>query len=258
MAATKTDVITLHGFGPFLGTPDSSPFVIKVMLLLKFAGLPFRTVQGNPLTAPHRLLPTIEDDGVQVADSSLIRRHIENRYHLDFDQALSSEQKAIAWAVERMCEDHLYFAMLDLRWTDSANFNAGLGAHMFGAVPAPVRPLIKALLRRMNAKRLHGHGIGRHARAQIADFAIRDVDALAAILGDKPYLNGDKPCGADAFVFGIITAMLTPQLDSPIRTAMQQHTNLVAYRDRITKQYFSGQSTSICSPVEPVVARHVG
>jgi hypothetical protein len=58
MAATRTDVITLHGFGPFLGTPDSSPFVIKVMLLLKFASLPFRTVQGNPLTAPHRLLPT--------------------------------------------------------------------------------------------------------------------------------------------------------------------------------------------------------
>ena len=258
MATTRTNVITLYGFGPFLGTPDSSPFVIKVMLLLKFANLPFRTVRGNPFTAPHRLLPTIEDDGVKVADSSLIRRHLENKYHLDFDQALSSEQKAIAWAVERTCEDHLYFAMLDLRWTDGANFNAGLGAHMFGAVPAPVRPLVKTLLRRMNAKRLHGHGIGRHARAQIADFAIRDVDALAAILGDKPYLGGDKPCGADAFMFGIVTAILTPQLNSPIRTAMQQHANLVAYRDRITKQYFSGPSASIGSPVEPVAARQVG
>jgi glutathione S-transferase len=258
MAATRTDVITLHGFGPCLGTPDSSPFVIKVMLLLKFAGLPFRTVQGNPLTAPHRLLPTIEDDGVSVADSSLIRRHIENKYHLDFDKALNSEQIAIGWAVGRMCEDHLYFTMLDLRWIDNAKFNAGLGAHMFGAVPAPSRPLVKTLLRRMNAKRLHRHGIGRHARAQIADFAIRDVGALAATLGDKPYLNGDKPCGADAFAFGIITAILTPPLDSPIRTAMHQHANLVAYRDRITRQYFSGQSASICSPVEPAVARHVG
>src|ERR1700732_1858572 len=92
----RAAAIELYGFGPFLGTPDSSPFVIKVMLLLKFADLPFRTVRGNPFTAPHRLLPTIEDDGVKVADSSLIRRHLENKYHLDFDQALSSEQKAIA------------------------------------------------------------------------------------------------------------------------------------------------------------------
>jgi glutathione S-transferase len=246
-------MITLCGFGPFLGTPDSSPFVIKVMLLLKLAGVPYQSVPGNPLTAPHRLLPTIMDDGVLVADSSLIRRHLEQKYHFDFDQGLSVEQRAMAWAVERMCEDHLYFAMLDARWIDTANFKAGLGAHMFGAIPAPLRPLVKALLRRMNAKRLHGHGIGRHARAQIAELAIRDIGALAAVLGDKPYLGGDKPCGADAFAFGIVTAILTPPLELPIRRAMQQHGNLVAYCDRITSRYFSGRSASSMQ-AEPVVA----
>ncbi len=34
-------MITLHTFGPFLGAPDASPFVIKAMLLLKLAGLPY-------------------------------------------------------------------------------------------------------------------------------------------------------------------------------------------------------------------------
>jgi hypothetical protein len=52
-------------------------------------------------------------------------------------------------------------------------------------------------------------------------------------------------------VFGIVAAILTPQLNSPIRTAMQQHANLVAYCDRITSQYFSGQSIS--SQVEPAI-----
>jgi glutathione S-transferase len=238
-------VITLYGFGPFFGTPDASPFVIKVMLLLKFAGMPFRQVQGNPFRAPHRLLPYIEDGGARIADSTLIRRHIEQKYHFDFDQGLRLEQKAVAWAVERMCEDHLYFAMLDSRWTDSANFKAGLGRHMFGAIPAPVRPIVKSVLRRMNAKRLHGHGIGRHPRAQIAEFAVRDIDALATLIADKPYLASDRPCGADAFVFGIVTAILTPPLDSPIRTALRQHANLVAYCDRITRQYFSGQPEAV-------------
>ncbi|SDR16596.1 Glutathione S-transferase [Rhizobiales bacterium GAS191] len=250
-------MVTLYGFGPFLGTPDSSPFVIKVMMLLKLAGLPYREELGNPFKAPHRFLPYFEDDGVKVADSTLIRFHIEHKYRIDFDADLSAEQKAITWAVERMCEDHLYFAMLDMRWIDTANFNKGLGRHMFGAIPAPVRPIVKSLLRRMNAKRLQGHGIGRHARPQIAALAIRDVNALAAILADKPFLMGDKPCAADAFIFGIVTSILTPPLESPIRAAMQGHANLVAYRDRITSRYFSEQPVAAVMQAESSGSRRV-
>jgi glutathione S-transferase len=231
-------VITLYKFGPFLGTPDSSPFVMKVMLLLKMAGLPYRETQGNPFKGPHKFLPYIEDDGVKVPDSGFIRFHLEKKYKFDFDAGLSAEQKASAWAVERMCEDHLYFALLEMRWLDAANFKVGLGRHMFGPIPAPARPLVKSILIRMNAKRLHGHGIGRHARPKIAELAVRDIDALAAILGDKPYLMGDSPCAADAFVFGIVTAILTPPLESPIRAAMKNHANLMAYRDRLTGRYF--------------------
>jgi hypothetical protein len=163
-SSTNTGTIILHRFGPFLGAPDSSPFVIKTMMLLKLAGLTYHDVPGNPLRAPKKLLPYIEDEGATVADSTLIRLHIERKYGFDFDAALSAEQKAAAWAVERMCEDHLYFAMLDARWRDPAAFRKGVGT-MFGIVPAPLRPLAKVTLRRANAARLHGHGLGRHAKA---------------------------------------------------------------------------------------------
>jgi glutathione S-transferase len=109
---------------------------------------------------------------------------------------------------------------------------------MFGVVPAPVRPLVKLMLRRMNAKRLVGHGIGRHARADIAALASRDLDALAALLGDKPYLMGDNPCAADATVFGIVTSIMTPSLESAVVTAAKGHANLVAYCGRVADQYF--------------------
>lgn len=231
-------MITLHRFGPFLGTPDSSPFVTKVMLLLKLADLPFRVVQGNPLRAPKRLLPVIEDDGVTVADSTFIRFHLETRYGIDFDRHLTHEQKALAWSVERMCEDHLYFAMLEARWLDRANFDRGVGT-MFGMLPRPLRPLAKVVLRRANAKRLFGHGMGRHSRAEIALLATADVDALAALVGDKPYLMGDRACGADATVFAFVTAILTPPLPNPIRSGIAERPNLVAYRDRIARRYFA-------------------
>jgi glutathione S-transferase len=232
-----TGDIILHRFGPFLGAPDPSPFVIKAMVLLKLAGLSYSEVQGNPFKAPRKLLPYIVDGGVTVADSSLVRRHIEQKYGFDFDVALSAEQKAVAWAIERMCEDHLYFAMLEARWFDRAAFKSGVGT-MFGVIPLPLRPLAKVMLRRANAVRLYGHGLGRHDKADIAALAARDIDALAALVGDKPYLMGDRPCGSDAFVFGIVTSILTPPLDIPLRAAMQKHANLVAYRDRMTRQFF--------------------
>ena len=232
-------MITLYRFGPFLGAPDSSPFVIKTMMLLKLAGLEYCAVQGNPLKAPMRFLPYIEDEGVKVADSTLIRRHLERKYRCDFDADLTGTQRAQAWAVERMCEDHLYFAMLENRWLDAVNFRKGV-ATMFGVIPAPVRPIARVALRRMNAARLRGHGLGRHSRAVIAELASCDIAALAAMLGSKPYLMGDEPCGADASVFGMVTSILTPPLESPLRDAMGRHRNLVAYRDRVSDRYFGG------------------
>ena len=237
-SAKQKGAIALHRFGPYLGTPDSSPFVIKAMVLLQLAGLAFSGVQGNPFKAPQRFLPYIVDDGVTVADSGLIRAHLERKYGVDFDAGLDPVRKAQAWAIERMCEDHLYFAMLESRWLDGKIFGEGLGKHMFGPIPAPLRPLVKGLLRRMNAKRLAGHGLGRHSKSDIAALARRDIDALATLIGEKPYLMGEKPCGADGFVFGIVTAILTPPIESPLRAAMATHANLVAYRDRLTRQFF--------------------
>jgi glutathione S-transferase len=230
-------MIVLHGFGPFLGTPDASPFVIKAMVLLRLAGLSFRVVRGNPLKAPKKFLPVIEDGGLIVDDSSLIRDHIEQKYRIDFDAGLDENQKAIGWALERMCENHLYFAALHTRWLDRTNFRAGVGT-MFDVIPAPLRPAAKVMLRRMNAARLRGHGLGRHVDSDIARFAVRDIETLAVILDDRPYLLGDKPCGADAFVYGIITSILTPPLESALRTAVAERANLVAYCDRLTRQFF--------------------
>jgi len=138
--------------------------------------------------------------------------------------------------------------MLDMRWMDNANFSQRLGRHMFGAVPAPARGIVKLMMRRMNERRLHGHGIGRLPRAEIAKLAISDIETLAEILGDNPFLTGHEPCAADASVFGIVTSILTPPLDSPLRAAMQQHAGLVAYRDRITERYFSERAAAKIAP----------
>src|SRR5688572_9694004 len=165
-------MITLYGFGPAFGLPDPSPFVTKAEVLLKMAGLAYAVETGGLGKAPKGKLPYIVDEGETIADSTFIRWHLENKYHIDFDPGLTSEQRAVAWAFEKMLEDNLYWAFVHDRWMDDANFDKG-PRNFFRAVPAPVRPLVAAMIRRQVRRRLHGQGMGRHSPQEITSLATR-------------------------------------------------------------------------------------
>ncbi len=231
-------MLTLYTFGPYFGLPDASPFVMKAEVLLKMADLPYEIDTTGFPKAPKGKLPYISDDGEIIADSSLIRLHIEKKYGFDFDAGLSPPQRGIAWAFEKMCEDHLYWGGLHGRWMIDENFNKG-PRRFFDAAPAPLRPLIALMARRQFKRNLWGHGMGRHTIAEMERLAFRDIDALADFLGDKPYLMGAKPCGADAAVFPMIAHGLCPLFKTGIRTYAEQKRNLVDYTDRLMAQYFS-------------------
>jgi glutathione S-transferase len=231
-------MITLFTFGPYFGPPDASPFVMKAMLLLKLAGLEYRESRGGPHKAPKGKLPFIRDDGQVIADSTFIRFHIEKKYGVDFDAGLSREQKAAAWAVEKMCEEHLYWALVAARWIDDENFASG-PARFFDALPLPLRPLARSAIRRKIRKTLRLQGFGRHTKAEQDALAIADINALAALLGDKAYLMGQAPCGADASAVSFVAHTLTPAFTTPIRAAAEGHKNLVGYRDRLVQRYFA-------------------
>jgi glutathione S-transferase len=234
----RTAMITLYTFGPYFGLPDPSPFVIKAMLLLKFAGLEYSEDRGGFSKAPKGKLPYINDGGLIVADSTFIRFHIEKKYGFDFDAGLTPEQRAVAWAAGKMCEEHIYWALVATRWLDDANFAKG-PAEFFKAAPMLLRPIVPRLVRRKVAKTLKLQGFGRHAQGEQTELAIADINALATLIGDKAFLMGEKPCGADATVFAFVASLLAPVFETPIRTAAERHPNLAAYKDRITRLYFS-------------------
>ena len=79
-------MITLYAFGPGFGLPDPSPFVMKADVLLKMAGMPYRVDLSGLSRAPKGKLPYIDDDGTIVADSTFIRRHLEQGRGIDFDR----------------------------------------------------------------------------------------------------------------------------------------------------------------------------
>jgi len=236
-------MITLYTFGPAWGLPDPSPFVIKALVLLKMSGLAFDTDTKGFRKAPRGKLPYIRDGEQIVADSTLIRLHLESRHGIDFDRGLSPEQRGIAWAVEKMCEDHLYWFFVHARWLDAKNFERG-PAGFFKVVPAPLRPLVKAMVRRQIRRNLHGQGSGRYTEAERAVLADRAFASISAILGGKPYLMGESPCGADATVYGFVAGALCPLFDTPLLSKAEAYPNLRSYCERLTRQFFPGDAAA--------------
>jgi glutathione S-transferase len=230
-------MITLYTFGPYFGLPDPSPFVMKAEMLLKLSGLPYETSTKGFRGAPKGKLPYIRDGETVVADSTLIRLYLEQKHGIDFDRALGPRERGTGWVAEKMLEDHMYWIMIYWRWLTEPNFTKG-PKHFFKRAPAIIRPLAEFFVLRNIRRNLHAHGIGRHSEAETTAMASRGIEALAQILGDNRYFLGASPAGADATVFAFVAGALTTQFESPVRDKMQSMGNLVAYRDRMMREFY--------------------
>jgi glutathione S-transferase len=231
-------MITLYGGGPHFGLPDASPFVVKAEMLLKLAKLPYECALMSFKQAPKGKIPYIRDGATLLGDSTLIRFHLEEKHGIDFDGGYDARSLAIAWSVEKMLEDHLYWLAVHDRWMKDENFNRG-PRQFFKRAPAVVRPAVVAMIRRQVRKALQAQGTGRHSDAERTELARRDIDALSEILGENRYVLGASPCWADATVYAFVTGILCPLFESPARAHMETRANLKAYAERLTKEYWS-------------------
>ena len=234
---SATSTITLYSIGSGFGLPEISPYCTKAEVHLKMAGLPYRKERAAPDASPKGQVPFIDDAGAQIADSTFIRAHIENRYGFDFDQGLDATGRAQAWAVERMLENQLQFASSYFRWLDPINFAKG-PAHFFDQAPEAIRDTLRRDVQARVADNMKAVGITRHAPDEIVWLGERSLMALSALLDNKRYLFGDRPCGTDATAFAVLAGLLTPFFDSALRRRAEAYANLVDYTDRMMSDYF--------------------
>ncbi len=231
-------MIRLVQFPPAFGQPNPSPFCVKVELLLKMSGLVYENLYlANPGKGPKGKLPAIEDEGRRIGDSELIRKYLERRYGIDFDPGLSAEQRAIAHAFARLCEERLYWIIVHTRWMEPEHW-AVLKRTFFAPLPAPLRPLIAAYLHRGMRKTLHQQGLGRHTREEIYAFGVEDVAALAIELAEKSFFMGEEPTAIDATVYSFLAAIAEAPFDSPVKEACLKRANLMAYCARVGERFF--------------------
>ncbi len=230
-------MIILYGAGAAFGLPDASPYVMKTEAQLRMADQPYEKRRAQPDESPKGQVPFIEDHGTWIADSTFIREFVEATDGIDLDAGLDARRRGEAWAVERMLENHLGWAIVYFRWLIPANFERG-PAHFFDEAPEALRAQLRQGALQGVRDAMRAHGLGRHSEREIVALAMRSLQALSAILGERPYLMGERPCGADATMLAMLAGLYTPYFQSELRTEAVQLDNLVAYTNRLMVQTF--------------------
>lgn len=232
----------VYGIRPAWGLPCVSPFVTKVVYLLRLAGLPFELRAQDPMTlaldSPNGKLPyLVEPDGLRIADSEAIRHPLATVHGADLDADTTAGERAMMTAFTRLVDEHLYWlAVVRPRWTDDTQWPR-YRALLFGERSTSAQVAMSDTARAHIIAQWVGTGLGRLPAALADERARTDVQALAARLAEWPFVCGDRLRSVDAGV----TAMLVHVLESPFvsaaRDEAERHPQLAAYVERVRGRF---------------------
>ncbi len=231
-------MIELHQFPIDWVLPSPSPFCLKVETWLRMAGIPYENAAWTPQSAPMGKAPFVVHEGRKLADSSVILRELTAAYDVQLDVGLSAESRATALLVQRTLEEHAYWGMLQVRWVDDAGWASY--RHVIGSLlPALARPVLVPMLRRSVLKSTRAHGLGRHPRGEILRRACADLDAVAAILGDRQFLLGDQPRSIDAVVYAFLAQVAVVELPNELQEHVSAKPEIMAYIARMKGRFWA-------------------
>ena len=230
--------LIVHHLPAAWGLKSISPFCLKLDAFLRMTAIEHKSVvDGTPFAAPKGKLPWIEHEGRKIGDSGLIIEYLKARFGADPDSGLTPAERGAALALRRLIEENLYWVMVHDRWMVDSNW-AMFRDIVLGGVPAAIRPIIAVIARRGVRRQLRGHGIGIHTADEIHAIGRRDIAALSAVLGAKPFFMGDTPTEIDATAYGLLANIIAAPTVSPVKQDALARLNLVAFVDRFNMRYY--------------------
>ncbi len=227
----------LFGWGPMWNCHSPSPYVVKSMIQLDMLEVDYSMQVADLEEAPYRKAPYIKDDGNLVADSAFIRKYFEEKTGKDLNAGLSSQQRAMAWALERMIEGEISLMMLHERWLKDENFEKG-PAQFFMGIPEEVRDEVIESARGPIRQRVDSQGLSRFDEGKRIVLFDDSVRALSDQLSDSEFMFGADPTALDAVVAAFTQACATDYFDTPMREVYAKYPNLKAHADRIDERFF--------------------
>jgi len=229
--------IRLYQFGPLGDQESASPFCVKVRDALRYKRVPFETINAtSPIQVrklnPRGKLPVIIDDGMKLADSSEIIRHLETRHPEPRLYPQDPRTRAMALMIEDWADESLYWHVVYERWQVSEQF-AKFAAVVFSPVPAAVRPMVRLLFARQTRGQLRGQGLGRLGLGELREKFRSAMDWLDSMV-DGQFLCGSELSVADVAVAAQVGALNIPF--TPVAEAeIHAHAKVMRWLERTSE-----------------------
>ncbi|XP_034301593.2 failed axon connections homolog [Magallana gigas] len=225
------DVVIHHqvGRGPF--APSIMPFAVKLETYLRMVKVPYMNIHDSYQQRSSKgKLTWIEYNGVKVADSEFSIEFINKTFNVDPDQNLSEEQKAMAYAMQIMIEEHTYWAVTLFRWV----YERAEKINQYLGIPSILRYFLVEGLR----KKCKAQGLGLHSPQEVRRIMIADLRTLDTFLGNKDFILGDNPCKADCAIFGLLSQMYYQSFGGENETAIKEFPKLCSYCERMRARFW--------------------
>uniref|UniRef100_T1HVN9 Failed axon connections fax protein/glutathione s-transferase-like protein n=2 Tax=Rhodnius prolixus TaxID=13249 RepID=T1HVN9_RHOPR len=242
----EKDVIYLFQFSRTPVIPSLSPYCLKVETYLRLAELKYENVDHKmKFRSKKGLLPFIELNGEEIADSTVIIKELAQKFGKDLDAGLDNNQKNVSHAMISMIENHLFWVVMWWRTKHPDNIIRGykmnlqhfLGSRMPNGV---LNFLFKYSYNRKGLK-VKAHGIGVHKPEEINEFGQHDLKVLSEMLADKEFFFGDEPTTLDIVAFANLAQIyfIEKDLQYSLQEFMQENcANLVGHVNRMKERCF--------------------
>ncbi|GAB0087703.1 Failed axon connections [Sergentomyia squamirostris] len=254
----EKDVVYLYQFSRTPLLPSLSPYCLKVETWLRLAGLKYENVDHKTkFRSKKGLLPFIELNGEEIADSAIIIKELSQKFNQDLDAGLTQEQKNIAHATISMIENHLVWVLFwwrtkfpeQLLKGYKVNLQHALGTRIPNAV---LNFCFKFSYGRKGSKKVKAQGMGVHKPEEIEEFGKHDLKVLSDMLADKPFFFGDEPTTLDVVSFAVLSQLhfISKDVNLPLRDFMSASCpNLVGHVSRMKERCFADWD-EICTKLD--------
>ena len=237
-------MITLYGYLPAWGLSDMSPYVSYTDAYLRMAEIPFKAVsleKGDLAKTPKGKLPWIVDtDGTHVDDTQLIQYYLEEKYGDPLDNWLTKDQKATTTLIHRMFGECWYWMAVQTRYRRDEDFAIydPLWVKFLAWLPEEQRRAPVEAFRDNLLTQFWCHGTGRNSEQEVEFICRKLTDAMSDLLGDKPYLFGDRPSSLDANMYAALGHCAMTPFPSPIGQYIRSKPNLASFMKRVFNKYY--------------------
>jgi len=236
-------MLKLITFSPAFGAPSMSPFGIKVMCLLNMSGAEWVVhYAGDTRKSPKKKLPVLKDGEKVIPDSNAIRKYLEQNLDFDFDAGLSETQRATAYMLIKMLEEHTYFYGLIERYETEENW-ALVRKEIFRKAPKWVDFMLAKKIRKKMLGQAHAQGALRYSGEERFEQVNADLAVLRTILDGKKFLFGKTPTAADATAVPFLVTMAGAPSPTEISRHVAADKVLMDYVERGKAAMYQGLKT---------------